>query len=84
MFSVMGLGMVRPLILVCLLAMAGLAYSIAPNIVIGQLTVWEAAAPTATLLIVLVGIVITLPLIIAYSIMVHRIFKGKATHLSYD
>ena len=72
------------LTLVCLLAMAGLAYSIAPHIVIGQMTVWESAAPTETLLVVLVGVVITLPLIIAYTIMVHRIFKGKATHLSYD
>ncbi len=72
------------LTLVCLLAMAGLAYSIFPEIVIGQMTIWESAAPTATLLIVLVGIVITLPLIITYTIMVHRIFKGKATHLSYD
>ena len=72
------------LVAICLLATIGLAYSIFPDIVIGRMTIWQVAAPSETLLVVLVGVVIILPLILAYTFMVHRIFWGKATHLSYD
>ena len=72
------------LVLICLLAATGLAYSIFPDIIIGRMTIWEAASATASLQFVLVGVVITLPIILTYNIMVYRIFRGKATHLSYD
>jgi cytochrome d ubiquinol oxidase subunit II len=72
------------LVLICLLAATGLAYSIFPDIVIGRMTIWEAASATASLQFVLVGVVITLPVILTYNIMVYRIFRGKATQLSYD
>ncbi len=69
---------------ICLLASLGLAYSVFPDIIIGQVTIWEAAASVDSLLFTLVGVVITLPAIIAYTIYVYRIFHGRATALSYE
>jgi len=71
-------------VIICLMAALGLAYSIFPDIIIGQLTIWDAAANTASLQFMLYGVVITLPCIIGYTIFVYRIFSGKATALSYD
>lgn len=71
-------------VVICLMAALGLAYSIYPDIIIGQLTIQEAAASTASLQFTLYGVVIALPCIIAYTIFVYRIFSGKATELSYD
>ena len=71
-------------VIICLMAALGLAYSIFPDIIIGQLTIWDAAAHTSSLQFVFVGLVITLPCIIIYTIFIHRIFSGKAIDLSYD
>ncbi|MBV1932431.1 MAG: cytochrome d ubiquinol oxidase subunit II [Porticoccaceae bacterium] len=72
------------LILICVMAALGLAYSIFPDIVIGQINIWSAASATKSLQFVFVGLVITLPVIIGYTIFIYRIFHGKATSLSYD
>ena len=72
------------LVLICLLSALGLAYSIFPEIVIGRMLIWEAAASVDSLLFIFVGTVITLPAIIAYTVYVYRVFGGKATHLSYE
>ncbi|MAT50717.1 MAG: cytochrome BD ubiquinol oxidase subunit II [Porticoccaceae bacterium] len=72
------------LVVICVMAALGLAYSIFPDIVIGRMDIWTAAAATESLQFTLVGVVITLPMIIAYSIFVYRIFHGKATELSYE
>lgn len=72
------------LVLICILAAIGLAYSIYPDIVIGRITIWEAAADAKSLKFVLVGVLITLPMILVYTLFVYRIFKGKATELRYD
>lgn len=72
------------LIVICLMATLGLAISIFPEIVIGQLTIWQAAASTASLKFIFVGTVITLPLIIGYTLFIYRIFHGKASALSYE
>ncbi len=69
---------------ICVLASLGLGYSLFPNIIIGQMTIWDAAASVNALQFTLVGVVLTLPIIIGYTIFVYRIFHGKATHLSYD
>ena len=61
----------------------GLAYSIFPDIVIGRMTVWEAAISTASLNVIFVGVAITLPVIIAYTVFMYRVFWGKATALKY-
>lgn len=66
-----------------LLAFHGLAYSVFPYVVIDQLTIWEAAAAPESLMFIFVGAVIVLPVIIGYSIYAYRIFRGKATELTY-
>jgi len=71
-------------VVICLMAALGLAYSIFPDIIIGQLTIWDAAAATSSLQFTFYGVAIALPCIIAYTIFLYRIFDGKATDLSYD
>jgi len=72
------------LILLCVLAAVGLAYSILPDIIIGRMTIWESAASTDSLLFVFWGTAIVLPAIIVYTFFVYRIFSGKTTTLSYE
>jgi len=69
---------------ICTLATLGLAYSIFPDIIIGEMNIWEASASVNSLLFTLVGVVITLPLILWYTFFVYRVFRGKATTLSYE
>lgn len=71
-------------VIVCLMAALGLAYSIFPDIIIGQMTIWEAAAHPSALIFTLYGMAIALPCIVLYTIFIYRIFSGKATELSYD
>ena len=71
-------------VIICLMAALGLAYSIFPDIIIGQMTIWEAAADPSSLKFVLVGVLITLPCILGYTFFIYRIFSGKATELRYD
>ncbi|TCO70707.1 cytochrome d ubiquinol oxidase subunit II [Chromatocurvus halotolerans] len=68
---------------ICVLASVGLAYSLFPYIVIGQLTIWEASASVKSLQFALVGVVLTLPMILFYTVYVYRVFHGKVTALSY-
>jgi cytochrome d ubiquinol oxidase subunit II len=70
-------------VLIFVLAFFGLAYSIFPDIVIGRMTVWEAAISTASLNVIFFGVAITLPVIIAYTVFMYRVFWGKATALKY-
>ncbi|MCB1691692.1 MAG: cytochrome d ubiquinol oxidase subunit II [Pseudomonadales bacterium] len=72
------------LVVICLMAAIGLAFSIFPWIVLGKLTIWEAAAASDSLLFTLIGTLVTLPMIIGYTIFVYRIFSGKAEALSYE
>ncbi|MFT5571442.1 MAG: cytochrome d ubiquinol oxidase subunit II [Cryomorphaceae bacterium] len=71
-------------VIVCVMAALGLAYSIFPDIIIGQMTIWEAAAATSSLQFTFYGVAIAFPCIIGYTIFVYRIFSGKATALTYD
>ncbi|NJM33081.1 MAG: cytochrome d ubiquinol oxidase subunit II [Limnobacter sp.] len=66
------------------LAFVGLAYSQFPYVVLGKLTVWQAAASTEALSIILVGVAITLPAIVAYTLFSYKVFWGKAGELSYQ
>lgn len=72
------------LMVICLMAAIGLAYSIYPDIVIGRMTLWEAAAATKSLQFIFWGAIVTLPAILGYTLYVHRVFSGKATELSYE
>mgnify|MGYP001818427258 FL=1 len=66
-----------------LLAFHGLAYSLFPYVVIDQLTVWDAAAAPASLMVIFIGAIIVLPVVVGYSIYAYRVFRGKATELTY-
>ncbi|TXS94000.1 cytochrome d ubiquinol oxidase subunit II [Parahaliea maris] len=68
---------------ICVMASLGLAYSVFPDIVIGRMTIWEASASVASLQFTLVGVVITLPLILFYTVYVYRVFHGRVTELTY-
>ncbi|CAA9439352.1 MAG: Cytochrome bd terminal oxidase subunit II, partial [uncultured Ramlibacter sp.] len=70
-------------VLVFVMAFLGLAYSIYPFIVIDQLTVWEAASAHESLVVIFIGVAITLPAIIVYTIFMYRVFWGRARVLSY-
>ncbi len=72
------------LMVVCVLASIGLAYSLFPDIVLGRISIWEAASATESLLFTFWGAIIALPMILAYTIFIYRVFRGKATHLSYE
>jgi cytochrome d ubiquinol oxidase subunit II len=66
------------------LGFAGMAYSFFPFIVPEAITIYEAASAPESLAIILVGTLIVLPTILAYSILSYWIFRGKATALRYD
>ncbi|EGQ7671315.1 cytochrome d ubiquinol oxidase subunit II [Vibrio cholerae] len=65
------------------LSFLGLAYSFFPEIVPGVMTAQQAASSPETLMVVGIGVVIVMPTILLYTFFVYRIFKGKATDLSY-
>ena len=67
-----------------MLAGIGLAYSLFPDIVLGQLSIWESASSTESLLFTFWGAIITLPMILGYTVFIYRVFRGKASDLSYE
>ena len=64
-------------------AFLGLAYSLFPYLVVDRITIHEAAAAPGSLMIILFGVAVTLPAILAYSAYTYRVFWGKATQLRY-
>lgn len=73
----------RPFLLsiaIFFLGYLGLSLSIYPWIVPFDFTLWQAAAATPSLSILLVGIIITLPIILAYTAYCYYIFRGKTSH----
>ncbi|WP_207538045.1 cytochrome d ubiquinol oxidase subunit II [Sabulicella rubraurantiaca] len=66
-----------------ILCFQGLAYSFWPYVVPDRLTIFEAASAPESLLIILVGTLVVLPVIIAYTVLVWRWFGGKAQALKY-
>ena len=68
---------------VFVLGFLGLAYSIYPYVVINKLTLWQAASSPEALKVILLGVVITVPAIIAYTVFSYHVFRGKATELHY-
>ncbi len=65
------------------LAFFGLAYSLFPYLVPGRITIWQGAAAPESMLIVLYGVAVVLPAILAYTAFAYRVFWGKATELDY-
>lgn len=66
------------------LAYLGMAYSFYPYVVPERLTIYEAAAAPESLMIILVGACVVVPVIAGYSVLAYTIFRGKATLLRYD
>ena len=71
------------LIVVFVLGFLGLAYSIYPFVVIGQLTIWQAASSPEALKVILIGVCISVPAIAGYTIFSYRVFRGKTGELKY-
>ncbi len=71
------------LIVVFVLGFLGLAYSIYPYVVIDQLTIWQAASRPAALKVILIGVCISVPAIIGYTVFSYWVFRGKTNELKY-
>lgn len=65
------------------LSFFGIAYSLFPYVIIGRMTLWQAAAATESLWFIFWGAIIVLPMILAYTLFSYRIFWGKAKLLTY-
>lgn len=67
-----------------ILSFCGLGYSFFPYIVPEQMTIVEAAAAPESLMIILIGALIVIPMLLLYTALVYYVFHGKATDLRYD
>ena len=65
------------------LAFLGLAYSFYPYVVPEKLTIYEAASAPESLMIILFGVIVVMPMIAAYTALAYIIFRGKARELTY-
>jgi cytochrome d ubiquinol oxidase subunit II len=62
-----------------LLCFLGLAVSTAPYLVPPSLTIWDAAAAPQSQIFSLIGVLLFLPLVLAYTAFVYWTFRGKVT-----
>ncbi len=60
-----------------LLAFGGLAISEFPDIVPGALSIWDASASPKSQAFLLVGVLVLLPLVLAYTVFVYWTFRGR-------
>ena len=64
-----------------LLGFIGLGISMYPYIVPDQVTIWQAAAPRNSQIFMLIGTVVIIPVILAYTAWAYWVFRGKVgTH----
>ena len=66
-----------------LLTFVGLIISVFPFIVPRALTIWDAAAPESSQAFMLVGAIILVPVILAYTAWSYWVFRGKVGHEGY-
>ena len=59
------------------LSYAGLGVSMYPYIVPQSITIWQAAAPENSLVFLLVGVAVLIPLILGYTAWAYWVFRGK-------
>ncbi len=64
-------------IAIFLCAYIGIAISVYPYLVPHQMTFWDAAAPNSTLRFIFIGVVVMLPILLAYTLYSYYIFRGK-------
>ena len=62
------------------LSYAGLGISLYPHIVPPAITIWDAAAPPQSQAFLLVGAVVLVPIILAYTGYAYYVFRGKVVH----
>lgn len=65
------------------LCIAGLGVSIWPDVVPGQISIWQAAAPPRSQAFMLVGAAVMVPVILAYTGWAYWVFRGKAGAVGY-
>lgn len=70
-------------VLLFLLAYVGLGVSLFPWVVPFSFTIWEAAAATTSLSLLLVGTVVFLPVILCYTAYSYYVFRGKSSNDSH-
>ncbi|RDV26616.1 cytochrome d ubiquinol oxidase subunit II [Alteromonas aestuariivivens] len=70
-------------LLVFFLNFLALGLSYYPYVIPGQVTILEALSDSDSLRFLLVGTAIVVPCILAYTVLVYRIFSGKAEQLTY-
>lgn len=66
-----------------ILSFIGIGISFYPYIVPPTLTIWDAAAPEESLAFLLVGAVVLVPIILAYTAYAYWVFRGKVGHEGY-
>ncbi|GAA5006345.1 cytochrome d ubiquinol oxidase subunit II [Acinetobacter puyangensis] len=59
------------------LAFTGFVISLYPHIIPPSVTIWEAAAPRSSQMFALIGALILIPIIIAYTILSYWVFRDK-------
>jgi cytochrome d ubiquinol oxidase subunit II len=70
-------------ILVFVCCFSGLAFSFFPEVVPGQMTIWEAASAAESLQFILIGALVVIPAILLYTAFSYWVFRGKTTELHY-
>lgn len=70
-------------VIIFTLCFSALAFSFFPEIVPGELDIWQAASATESLRFIFVGAVVVIPLILLYTLFSYKVFSGKATELNY-
>jgi cytochrome bd ubiquinol oxidase subunit II len=70
-------------VVVFLMGGIGLAFSLYPYVVMNRMTIWQAASAPKSLAFILVGVAVTIPAILGYTVFAYRVFWGKAKPLSY-
>lgn len=65
------------------LGMSGLGITIWPYVVPPGITIWDAAAPERSQIFMLVGVGLTMPLIIGYTVWAYWVFRGKVADEGY-
>lgn len=59
------------------LCLLGLGISIWPDVVPARVSIWEAAAPRSSQVFMLVGAIVLVPVILAYTAWAYWVFRGK-------
>jgi cytochrome d ubiquinol oxidase subunit II len=65
------------------LTMVGLGISIWPDVIPNRVTIWEAAAPYSSQIFMLVGALVLVPVILAYTGWAYWVFRGKVGEEGY-